>query len=494
MERVFYMKKRIMACVCATFMLAGALTGCGSKVANNGTSGEDINIRFSFWEPSTGKETETVLQKIVDSYEEEHPGVNIELVSQASTGYQDWIKAQMAVNSLPEIQMNTALNLISMSKAGLIENISDAFDSPNPYNDNKVWKDTFVDGSLDGVHEYTIEPEYNIPLFGTGIAMFYNKTIYDELGLEVPKNWNEFIENCKVIETAGKTPIAFMGQKNDQISWLFYELSGDIYIDRWMDIDKLNYNMDNHITTYEFAKAVETGDFNIASDKSYQEDFKKLVEYIQKHIEYAPNGSGYDEAAAKTLFLSGKAAHLNSGSWDIVGLLKNDEISFEIGAFKYPKLTTENSEYAGKGISNNCFQSVAISSTVDKQEGAREAAIDFLMYLTSPEQYAMYIEETNQIPSVKEIPVDDMFDAFMEEGGYPLITVFKLGDSNVGVHPWDAIKNVAAGKKIEMDDKFFADMQKSIESWSHEYVEKQKLSAENNYMLDDMPVIGGKRK
>lgn len=187
MERVFYMKKRIMACVCATFMLAGALTGCGSKVANNGTSGEDINIRFSFWEPSTGKETETVLQKIVDSYEEEHPGVNIELVSQASTGYQDWIKAQMAVNSLPEIQMNTALNLISMSKAGLIENISDAFDSPNPYNDNKVWKDTFVDGSLDGVHEYTIEPEYNIPLFGTGIAMFYNKTIYDELGLEVPK-------------------------------------------------------------------------------------------------------------------------------------------------------------------------------------------------------------------------------------------------------------------------------------------------------------------
>lgn len=482
----------MLAGICATVMLIGSLAGCSSR--QTAADGDQINLRFSFWEPSTGKETETTLQKIVDSYEADHPNVNIELVSQASAGYQDWIKAQMAVNSLPEIQMNTASNLIEMGKAGVVEDISDAFNAPNPYNDKKVWKDTFVDGALEGVHEYKIASKYNIPLFGTGIAMFYNKDIYKELGLEIPKDWNEFIANCEVIEKAGKNPIAFMGQKNDQISWLFYELSGDLYIDKWLDKENLNYNGDGYIANNEFAKALLSGDFNIATDKEYQADFKKLVEYVQKHIAYAPNGSGFDEAAAKTLFLSGNAAHLNTGSWDIVGLLFDEEVSVDIGVFKYPKLTKENSEYAGKGISNNCYQSIAISSTVDKQEGAREAAIDFVMYLTSPEQYKFFVEGTKQIPSVKDVDVDDIYEAFMEKGGYPLMQMFRSGDSNVGVHPWDAIKNVAAGKDLDMNDKFFENLQKSMESWAKKSVEKNSWTEENDYLIGDLPLVGEVRK
>lgn len=488
------MKKRIIAGICAGLMLVGALSGCGTKKTSTVGDGSEITLRFSFWEPSTGKETETTLQKIVDSYEADHPNVHIELVSQATSGYQDWMKAQMAVDSLPEIQMNAAGKLLEMGKAGAVEDISDAFNAPNPYNGNKIWKDTFVDGALDGVHEYIEHNKYNIPLFGTGIAMFYNKGIYKELGLEIPKNWTEFIANCEVIEQAGKTPIAYMGQKKDQTSWLFYEMSGDIYIEKMMDNEKLNYNGDNHITPREFLKAVYTGDFNIAADKGLQEDFKKLVQYMKKHLEYAPGASGYDEAAAKTLFLSGKAAHLNSGSWDIVGLLNNDEVEIDVGVFKYPKLTKEDSEYAGRGISNNCFQPIAISSTVNKQEGAREAAIDFLMYLTSPEQYAIFVEGTNQIPSVKDVKVDEMFEAFMEEGGYPLVQVFRQGDANVGIHPWDFILSLPSGKDVTMDDKFFADIQNSLESWAKKAVEKGVTTPENNFLLDDAPIIGGMRK
>ena len=488
------MKKRIIAIFCAALMLAAILTGCGSKNQNTGTGGDQINIRFSFWEPSTGKETETALQKIVDSYKADHPNVNIELVAQSSSGYQDWIKAQMAVNDLPEIQMNGAGQLIEMGKNGVVENIADAFDSPNPYNGNKIWKDTFTDGALDGVHEYRVANEYNIPLFGTGVAMFYNKEIYKELGLSIPKDWNEFIENCKVIQNARKVPIAWMGQKRDQLSWLFYELSGDLYMEKFMDNDKLNYNGDNFIAKNEQVKAILSGDFNIASDKDLQADFEKLCEYIKKHLEYAPNGSGFDEAAAKTLFLSGKAAHLTTGSWDIVGLLFNDEVNIDIGVFKYPKLTKENSEYAiGKGISNNCYQSIAISSTVNKQEGAREAAIDFVMYLTSPEQYAQFINGVKSIPTVKDVEVDDIYTAFLEEGGYPIIQIFRSGDDNVGVSPWSVLENVAAGKDVKFDDKLFADIQESLKSWAEAEAERSKLTKENNYLIDTLPLVGGKR-
>ncbi len=36
---------------------------------------------------------------------------------------------------------------------------------------------------------------------------FYNKKLYEELGLEVPKTWTELMENNEKIKEAGKTPV-----------------------------------------------------------------------------------------------------------------------------------------------------------------------------------------------------------------------------------------------------------------------------------------------
>lgn len=483
-------KKRIVSLLCVTALSVGMVAGCASG-EKKASKEDQINIRFSFWEPSTGKEMETALAKIKDSYEEKHPNVNIELISQAVSGYQDWIKAQMAVNDLPEIELNYAPYLIDQYNSGAVVNIKDKFSAQNPYNDNQVWSETFFEGSLDNAHEYRVEPEFNIPLFRTGIAMFYNKTMYDELGLSVPKDWNEFMENCKKIDEAGKIPIAFMGQKDDAINWLYWELIGGLSLERWLGDDKLNYNGDNYLTNNEIAKAITTGDLNFATDKAQQEDYKKFIEYVKQYLKYSPNASGLDESAAKTLFFSGKAAHINSGSWDIVGLLKNTEVNFESAVFPYPHLTKENSEYAGKGISNNCIQTVAITSSVDKQEGAKDAAADFLMYLTSPEQYKIFVNATYQIPSVKNVDADPIFDSFMEDG-YPLCSFYLRGSSSAGRTMSDIYKSVIAGNDVELNDSLFAEIQKTFETWAQTSSEKNNWTTENNFGIDDLPMIGGK--
>ena len=41
-----------------------------------------------------------------------------------------------------------------------------------------------------------------------GGGIFYNTKVYDELGLEVPKTWDEFMANNEKIKAAGKVPIA----------------------------------------------------------------------------------------------------------------------------------------------------------------------------------------------------------------------------------------------------------------------------------------------
>ena len=162
--------KKLLSIVCAAVLTVPAIAGCAPK---NGkvADGEKITLRFSFWEPSTGKDMETVLEKIASDYEKEHPNVDIQLVSQASSGYQDWIKTQMSVDDLPEIELNGAGRLISQYKAGSVISLKDYLDAPNPYNSDKIWRETFVDGSMDAAHEYRVAPDINIPLFGTGIAI-----------------------------------------------------------------------------------------------------------------------------------------------------------------------------------------------------------------------------------------------------------------------------------------------------------------------------------
>ena len=480
--------KKLLSIVCVVSLAASMLSGCGKKEPVN-VDGEKITLRFSFWEPSTGKEMETVLEEIASSYEEKHQNVDIQLVSQASSGYQDWIKTQMSVDDLPEIELNGAGRLINQYKAGSVISLKEYLDAPNPYNSKKIWRETFVDGSMDAAHEYRIEPDINIPLFGTGIAMFYNKDMYKELGLKIPNNWDEYLENCKVIADAGKIPDAFMGQKNDAVSWLGWELVGGLCLERWLKDPMVNVNGDSYISINEIVRAIDSGDYDISKDKDYQNDFKEIIKYVKEYMQYAPNASGLDEAAAKTLFLSGQAAHITSGSWDIVGLTKNDEVNFEVGIFNYPHLTKENSQYAGKGISNNCYQTLAVTSSVEKQEGAKEAAVDFLMYLTSPQQYSKFVTATIQIPSVKDVKVDSLFETFREDG-YPLTNFFRIGNDAAGRSYVDIIKEVISGKDVQLDDKLFAEIQKSIKAYSDEKKESEKWTPENNYNIDTIPFVG----
>ena len=58
--------KKIISVLCASTLALGMCSGCGEKKADNGGSSK-INLRFSFWEPSTGKEMETALEEIVNA-------------------------------------------------------------------------------------------------------------------------------------------------------------------------------------------------------------------------------------------------------------------------------------------------------------------------------------------------------------------------------------------------------------------------------------------
>ena len=147
------MLKKVTAVVMAAAMTIISLAGCGGD-GGQGKASDKVKISFSFWEPSTGTEMEDALSKIVENYKSVRPDVEVELISQPVSGYQEWIKTRFASDQAPTIESNHATVIGEQYKQGLTVDLKEALEGENPY-DKKIWKDCFVDGKLEQATDYT---------------------------------------------------------------------------------------------------------------------------------------------------------------------------------------------------------------------------------------------------------------------------------------------------------------------------------------------------
>ncbi|MBO5060530.1 MAG: carbohydrate ABC transporter substrate-binding protein [Clostridia bacterium] len=450
--------------------------GCrASKPADKET--EVMELTFSFWEPGMAHELEDALQKVADGYEELHPDIHIELLPQAVETYQDWIKSRLVSDDLPDIQSNHGTNLTTQYNAGMILNITDMLNSESPYEKGRLWKECFDKRHL---NNNTAKEYKYIPFFGTSLGVYYNKTIYDELNLQVPDTWDEFMANCEAIENAGKLPIAFMAQKFDACSWIKWEIAGGLFARKHLSDPDININGDLSVSSYEAYRATLTGELDFTKDVEYQEEYREYVKYLREFLQYCGGFPGFEESVAKAMFLSGEAAHIHTGSWDVQGIMKNEGIDFEVGIFQFPRFTEANTPYVGKRISNLSEQSIAITKSVYKEEGKLEAAVDFLRYLTSKEVYQQFINDTAQIPVVKDIAYVEGTEVFKIDGySHDELLLKTEGDT--------IIHEILSGKEPILDDRFFKQMQEKLIAVASDYAQKHNLSAENGYYLEETP-------
>lgn len=122
------------------------------------------------------------------------------------------------------------------------------------------WADTLDDTYADTV---TIDGAlYGIPYSSSQAgAVIYSKTMYEEHGLSVPNNWEEFIANCQVLKDAGETAILGTGGDSwtTQVAFL-----GDNYAVMLGDPD--------------FATGLEAGTTKWATSPEGLRSFEKLSE------------------------------------------------------------------------------------------------------------------------------------------------------------------------------------------------------------------------
>lgn len=211
--------RSILAALLAVMMLA---TMSSVAVAEGG------KVQITIWHTFTEGQEEALVS-IADAFNASQSEYEVVLESQAYSGFLDTVYNAVANGVGPNIIFNYASSAADYVKDGLV------FDMTDYINDPEIGMTDIIDSMSTAVYEGEVMGFddggiYYLPAYTTGPVLFYNKTLYDELGLAAPTTWDELAEQAKTIYEAKGIPGFAADSLTDLMQSLFIQ-SGAGYID-----------------------------------------------------------------------------------------------------------------------------------------------------------------------------------------------------------------------------------------------------------------------
>lgn len=373
------MKKKLLACFLGVCLLAGALAGCGgaassassSKAVSASAAGEDstaaggeIGGKLVIWEHTP--QFEMALNEVVKGFNEKYPDVEIEVQVKTSDQYYNLLATAIQAGETPDLFWTNGTatsNLPGYVAQEVVMDLSDKVDL-SLFNEKMMGMVT-IDGK-----------QYASPTAEVGgRAVFYNKDIFEENGLEVPKTFSEFEAILETLAGTDVIPVSFSGQDPWNVLFQFEPVLSAMSKD-WLD-------------EYEEGKMVAVNDPRVVAA------YDKMLEWADKGY-YGPGFVGVDGGGALLAFSKGEAAMTIDGTWNVQTIQENNP-DLNWGAFQLP---TEDGVRPFVGTAS-CGFSVA----QDTQNP--DAALAFANYFASVEGQTLWINTLNAIPGVDEITSKD---------------------------------------------------------------------------------------
>lgn len=453
---------------------------------------------------------EAAWNAVAEAYEALHPNVDVVVDLKPQDSYPDWVKAmfQSYDEATPEADIVYG-NLAGSDRTDKVINYFDYMNEDSPYSGG-AWTDSFA-FDLQNVDMGTGRWDC-ISITGVQVLWFYNVDIFNEVGVEPPTTWAEFVDVCEKLDAAGYQPLAVAGDFNSfwsgQMGWLAQIYAdqttrsnieivraqeGDYCYDPDVDgnfvydpTDPHNDDTPANVTnnSVRFWKAfVKDGTIRCDTDgmKTVWTGFSQLFpKYAGGENFYGTDGNG-----AKTLFYQQKAAIWLDGSWffgdylntmsdiedgksvtigsdddavELTGLQK-----FTLGTFAMPSMEGEGIEAPARTIE----VATGFLSAVKKDPDHDDMVVDFLMFYTSSQGYSVFMENLiandgnpDGLPLVKGIELEgelgEMFANIEYIGnvqkGFGQALARGIGDNQEALRAWYGYSMDFLNGKISVDE------------------------------------------
>lgn len=412
----------------AVGMTACLVTACApstSESSGGGDSGDSTTLQVWSWRTEDVK----AYNKIFDEFEAEHEDITVEFKAFTNTEYDTILATGLTEGQGPDVAQVRAYGALQpLCQADRLTALDD------------VDVSAIDDEVLEGARCQDDGKLYGVPFATQAVAVYYNKAIFDEHGLEEPTTWQQLIDAADTLDQAGVTPFATTGKD----TWML-PLVHDVFA----------------ATRYggsDFQQAVQSGDTDFTDP-----DYVASLEVMKDLQPYFPDDvAGVDYVTSQTLFTSGKAAMFPGGSFELA-FFQEQNPDLEMGVFAAPPPP-------GAKVDQSLTPGwVDASFGVNAKSEKQEAATELVSWMATKEFGQLVSDELKQINPVDGVTPNDpllkeMIELYNDQPTpYLLLTDFRYGDPEGPDLAGAGIQSMLLGDKNA--EAVAADLQKGIAQW-----------------------------
>jgi raffinose/stachyose/melibiose transport system substrate-binding protein len=320
---------------------------------------------LTFW--SWRQEDRAAYQEIIADFNKLHPDVRIKFEAFEPTSYNTILSTALAGGKGPDlIQARAYGGLEAFAKPGyflaLDKTTVPELDNFAP--DVLAAETMREDGKI-----------YAVPFATQTVLILYNKELLQKNGVNPPESWDDMIAAARALKAKGVMPFA----NGTATAW------------------------QNEILMGAFAPSIYGSAFNadLVAGKATFED-KRFVDALAKLgelKEHLPQGfTGVDYPTMQQLFISGRAAMIAAGSFEIANFRRQNP-KLEIGVIPGPALS--------KGGPRLVSLFVDGGYAINAKTEHKADAIKFIRYVASPRFGELFSAKLGNISPIKGVKIED---------------------------------------------------------------------------------------
>ncbi len=366
-------KLRTAAMAFSAAALSLSLAACGSSGPAGTAASADS---ASMWGLTGGDQP--VFQESVDAWNTAHPEQTIKLDFFANDAYKTKVRTAVGAGQGPTFIYSWGGGVLkSYVDAGQVTDLTD-FLKENPEVQDRYLPSILKNGEIDG-KTYALPNNKVQP-----VVLYYNKEVFDKIGAQPPKTWDELMALVPKFKEAGVAPFSLGGQS------------------KWPDLMWLEYLVDRIGGPEVFA--------NIAADKPdawSDPAVKESLTKIQELVEAGGFINGFSSIAAdsnadQALLYTGKAAMVLQGAWIYQGM-KKDAADFvssgKLGYTDFPAVAGGKGDPANVVGNPANFWSISSKAT----DSQKQAALDYVKNGMFTEEYTQAMIDSGAVPVITGI-------------------------------------------------------------------------------------------